>query len=107
MTLRLVVIVGPTATGKTRLAVEVAHHLGTEIVSADSRQVYVGLDIGTGKDLEEYSRVDPPVPYHMIDVCDPRQVYTLFDFQRDCYRLLRSKASEERFGSGAVPLLTR
>jgi tRNA dimethylallyltransferase len=105
MTLRLVVIVGPTATGKTRLAVEVAHHLGTEIVSADSRQVYVGLDIGTGKDLEEYLRVDPPVPHHMIDVCDPRQVYTLFDFQRECYRLLREKASEDRFGSGKVPLL--
>jgi tRNA dimethylallyltransferase len=105
MTLRLMVIVGPTATGKTRLAVEVAHRVGSEIVSVDSRQVYVGLDIGTGKDLEEYSRVDPPVPYHMIDVCDPRQVFTLFDFQQECYRLLRKKASEDRFGSGEVPLL--
>jgi tRNA dimethylallyltransferase len=105
VTLRLVVIVGPTAAGKTRLAVEVAHRLGSEIISADSRQVYLGLDIGTGKDLEEYSRVTPPVPHHLIDVCDPRQVYTLFDFQRACYQLLREKASESRFGSGAVPLL--
>jgi tRNA dimethylallyltransferase len=99
------VIVGPTATGKTRLAVEVAHRLGSEIVSADSRQVYVGLDLGTGKDLEEYSRVSPPVPYHLIDVCDPRRVYTVFDYQRDCHQLLRTRASEDRFGSGAVPLL--
>lgn len=105
MTLRLVVLVGPTATGKTRLAVEVAHRLGTEIVSADSRQVYVGLDIGTGKDVEEYSRVSPPVPYHLIDICDPRQVFTVFDFQRACHDVLRAKASEPRFGSGAVPLL--
>lgn len=105
MTLRLIAIVGPTATGKTRLAVDLAHRLGSEIISADSRQVYVGLDIGTGKDLEEYSRVSPPVPYHLIDVCDPRQVYTLFDYQQDCYRLLRAKAAEDRFGSGTVPLL--
>lgn len=105
MTLRLVVIVGPTATGKTRLAVEVAHRLESEIVSADSRQVYVGLDIGTGKDIEEYSRVSPPVPHHLIDICDPRRVFTVFDFQRACYEILRSKAREARFGSGAVPLV--
>ena len=105
MTLRLVVIVGPTATGKTRLAVEVAHRLGSEIVSADSRQVYVGLDIGTGKDLEEYSRVSPPVPYHLIDICAPRRVYSLFEYQQDCYRLLREKASASRFRSGERPIL--
>jgi len=105
VTLRLVVIVGPTATGKTRLAVEVAHRLGSEILSADSRQVYIGLDLGAGKDLEEYSRVSPPVPYHLIDVCDPRRVFTVFDYQRDCYQVLRAKSSETRFGSGAVPLL--
>ena len=54
MTLRVITIVGPTASGKTALAVRVANRLGSEIVSADSRQVYRGLDIGTGKDLEEY-----------------------------------------------------
>jgi len=87
---RLLALVGPTACGKTRLGVEVAHRLGTEILSADSRQTYRGLDIGTGKDLEEYSRVSPPVPYHLIDVADPREIYSLFHYQRDCYRLLES-----------------
>jgi tRNA dimethylallyltransferase len=105
MTLRVVVIVGPTAVGKTRLGVEVAHALGSEILSADSRQVYRGLDLGTGKDLDEYSAVDPPVPYHLIDIADPRELYTLFRFQRDCYEVLRRLAEQPAFGSGAVPLL--
>ena len=65
------VIVGPTATGKTRLGVEVAHRLGSEIVSADSRQVYRGLDLGTGKDLDEYRAVQPPVPQHGQGRLDP------------------------------------
>ena len=81
MSLHVLAIVGPTACGKTRLGVEVAHRLGSEIVSADSRQVYRGLDIGTGKDLAEYAEVDPPIPYHLVDVADPEQVYTLFRFQ--------------------------
>lgn len=98
-------IVGPTASGKTRLAVEVAHRLGSEIVSADSRQVYRGLDLGTGKDLGEYARVSPPVPYHLVDIAEPHTVYTLFDYQRDCHAVLRAKAADERFGSGRVPLL--
>jgi tRNA dimethylallyltransferase len=105
MTVRVLVVVGPTASGKTRLAVDVAHRLGSEILSADSRQVYRGLDIGTGKDLEEYRRVSPPVPYHLIDIADPRSVYTLFDYQRDCHAVLRAKAADPRFGSGRVPLL--
>jgi len=94
---RLLVLIGPTASGKTRLGVEVAHRLGTEIISADSRQVYRGLDIGSGKDLGEYRRVTPPVPFHLIDVADPREVYTLFDYQRDCYRLFEQKAQEPAF----------
>lgn len=105
MTLRVLTIVGPTATGKTRLGVEVAHRLGSEILSADSRQVYRGLDIGTGKDLDEYERVDPPVPYHLIDIVDPDEVYTVFDYQRDCFRVLCAKAADRRFGSGRVPLV--
>lgn len=105
MTLRVVVIVGPTAVGKTRLGVEVAHALGSEILSADSRQVYRGLDLGTGKDLDEYSAVDPPVPHHLIDIADPREVYTLFDYQRDCYEVLRRLSNQSAFGSGSVPLL--
>lgn len=105
MSLRVLAIVGPTASGKTRLAVEVAHRLGSEILSADSRQVYRGLDLGTGKDLDEYRRVSPPVPYHLVDIVDPGMVYTLFDYQRDCYAVLRQRAADERFGSGRAPLL--
>lgn len=104
MALRLLVLVGPTASGKTRFGVEVAHALGSEIVSADSRQVYRGLDVGSGKDLEEYRRVSPPVRYHLIDVADPRSIYTLFHYQRDCYALLSSKSKEAPFRDG-VPLM--
>lgn len=105
MNLRVVVIVGPTASGKTGLGVEVAHRLGSEIISADSRQVYRGLDIGTGKDLAEYDSVDPPVPYHLIDVADPREVYTLFRYQQDCYRVLNELATRQRYATGDVPVL--
>ncbi len=105
MKLRLVVVTGPTACGKTQFAVSLAHHFGSEIISADSRQVYRGLDIGTGKDLDEYRAVEPPVPYHLIDIADPRSVYTLFHYQRDCYRVLREKARDPRFADGARPLL--
>jgi len=105
MTLRVIVIVGPTASGKTRLGVEVAHRLGSEIVSVDSRQVYRGLDIGTGKDLAEYAAVDPPVPYHLIDVADPGEVYTLFRYQQDCYRVLGKLANRQKYRTGDVPVL--
>jgi tRNA dimethylallyltransferase len=105
MTVRLIAIVGPTAVGKTRLGVEVAHSLSSEILSADSRQVYRGLDLGTGKDLDEYAAVDPPVPHHLIDVADPEEVYTLFRYQQDCYRVLRELATRARYGTGAVPLV--
>jgi tRNA dimethylallyltransferase len=105
MTLRLIVIAGPTAVGKTRLGVEVAHALGSEILSADSRQVYRGLDLGTGKDLDEYSEVEPPVPYHLIDIAGPAEVYTLYRYQQDCYRALRRLALEPRYQTGEVPLL--
>jgi tRNA dimethylallyltransferase len=104
MPIRLLVIAGPNASGKTRLGVEVAHGLGSEIISADSRQTYRGLDIGSGKDLDEYRVVTPPVPYHLIDVADPREVYSVFHYQRDCYRLLEEKEHEPSFGRG-LPLL--
>ncbi len=94
MALRLLVLVGPTASGKTRLGVEVAHALKSEIVSADSRQVYRGLDIGSGKDLSEYGTVSPRVPYHLIDVADPKEIYSVFHYQRDCYRLFEEKARQ-------------
>jgi len=74
----LITILGPTATGKTRIGVQVAEVLGGEIISADSRQVYRGMDIGTGKDLKEYGRI----PYHLIDIKDPGNEFSVFDFQR-------------------------
>ena len=103
MRLDVIAIVGPTASGKTRLGVEVAHRLGSEILSADSRQVYRGLDIGTGKDLDEYAAVSPPVPYHLIDVVDPEEVYSLFRYQQDCYRVLRELVARPPFFDGETP----
>jgi len=100
----MLVIVGPNAVGKTRLGIHVAHALGSEIISADSRQVYRGLDIGSGKDLEEYGHVSPPVPYHLIDVAEPREIYSLYHYQRDCYRLLGLKAAERLYADG-LPLV--
>lgn len=104
VSIRLLVLVGPTACGKTRLGVEVAHRLGSEILSADSRQIYRGLDIGAGKDLDEYRAVNPPVPYHLIDVEDPSEIYSLYRFQQDCYRTLARKSREKPFVNG-IPLV--
>lgn len=104
-TMKILVIVGPTATGKTRLGVEIAHRLGSEIISADSRQVYRGLDIGTGKDLGEYEAFIPPIPYHLIDVAEPREIYTLFRYQRDCHEVLRALDRQPRYGDGTTPLV--
>lgn len=77
------IILGPTASGKTALGVALARILDGEIVSADSRQVYRGLDIGTGKDLHEYELGGAPVPFHLIDIADPGTEYSVFQFQRD------------------------
>ncbi|MBF0645410.1 tRNA (adenosine(37)-N6)-dimethylallyltransferase MiaA [Desulfuromonas acetoxidans] len=74
----LVVLLGATATGKTRLAVEAARLLQAEIISADSRQVYRGMDLGTGKDLAEYEEI----PYHLIDIVDPGYEFNVFEFQQ-------------------------
>ena len=103
MNLDVVAIVGPTACGKTGLGVEVAHRLGSEIVSADSRQVYRGLDIGTGKDLHEYAAVDPPVPYHLIDIAEPNETFTLFRFQQECYRVFGELAARDPFVDSNAP----
>lgn len=76
------VVLGPTACGKTRLAVQLAGRLHAEIVGADSRQVYRGMDIGTGKDLAEYVYAGLPVPYHLIDVAEPGTEYNVFLYQQ-------------------------
>lgn len=80
---RIVTILGPTATGKTRRAVDLARHISGEIISADSRQVYRGMDIGTGKDLNEYEEV----PYHLIDICDAGEKYNLYRYVKDFHRV--------------------
>ena len=77
--LPLIVLLGPTASGKTKLAVELARFFNGEIISADSRQVYRGMDLGTGKDLHEYG----DIPYHLIDLVDPGHEYNLFQFTND------------------------
>lgn len=80
----MITILGPTASGKTKLAVALAAAIGGEIISADSRQVYRGMDIGTGKDLADYQLADgTTVPYHLIDICEAGEKYNLFRYQQD------------------------
>ena len=81
----LIVVLGATASGKTRLGVELAKQLNGEVISGDSRQVYTGLDIGSGKDLAEYG----DVPYHLIDIIEPGKEYNAFQFQRDFFRAFK------------------
>ena len=71
----LITILGPTASGKTPFAAALAHELNTEIISADSRQIYRGMDLGTGKDLADYTVDGHPIPYHLIDIADPGYKY--------------------------------
>lgn len=78
-----IVVCGPTACGKTHLGVQIAAHFGGEIISADSRQVYRGMDIGSGKDLEEYTLDGLNIPFHLIDIADPSDVYTLYKYCDD------------------------
>jgi tRNA dimethylallyltransferase len=91
---KLITILGPTASGKTKLAVTLANEIGGEIISADSRQVYRGMDIGTGKDLSEYKIGDKIVPYHLIDIVEAGEKYNIFQFQADfqkAYQLINDK----------------
>lgn len=83
----LLVITGPTASGKTALAASVADRLGGEVISADSRQVYRGMDLGTGKDLDEYNIDGRTIPCHLIDIADPGYKYNVFEYQRDFIRV--------------------
>lgn len=86
----LVAIVGTTASGKTRLGVQLARRIGGEIIAADSRQVYRGLDLGSGKDLAEYQADGPPVPYHLIDTEDLDNEYNVFAYQREFFAVFES-----------------
>ena len=97
----MLAVVGPTACGKTSLAVDLALSIdGAEIISADSRQVYRGMDIGTGKDIAEYTRGDITVPSHLLDIVDAGEKYNLFEFQRDFL-----KAYEDIKARGAFPVM--
>ena len=77
------VLLGPTAVGKTSLGVRLAGEFGLQIISADSRQVYKGLDLGSGKDIAEYNYNGHQIPYHVIDVTDLNTEYNLFNFTKD------------------------
>lgn len=81
--MKLITILGPTASGKTSVATALADRLKGEVISADSRQVYRGMDIGTGKDLSDYSINGNLIPYHLIDIEDPGKKYNLFRYQQD------------------------
>lgn len=96
----MITILGPTACGKTALAVNLAAKTGGEIISADSRQVYRGMDIGTGKDLTEYNVDGKKIPYHLIDIEDAGQKYNLFRFQEDF-----NAAYEDIANRGVLPIL--
>ena len=92
----LICVLGPTASGKTRYSVQLARELGGEILSGDSRQVYRGMDIGTGKDLSEYG----DIPYHLIDIVDAGTQYNIFQYQHDFERAYRDIVER-----GRVPIL--
>jgi len=86
----LVMVTGPTASGKTSLAVSIAHRLNGEIISADSRQVYRGMDIGTGKDYDDYIIDGTRIPFHLIDIAEPGYKYNVFEYQRDFFKVYKS-----------------
>ncbi len=83
MSQKLIVILGPTATGKTQLATHLANKIDGEVISADSRQVYRGMDIGTGKDLADFVVERKQIPHHLIDIVDAGSEYNVFEFQKD------------------------
>lgn len=97
---RMITILGPTASGKTRLAAHLAHAINGEIISADSRQVYKGMDLGTGKDLDDYVVDNYQIPYHLIDICEPGTKYNLFRYQSDFYTCY-----EDIIRRGTIPIL--
>jgi len=92
----IVVILGPTASGKTKLAVQIASQFNGEIISADSRQIYKGMDIGTGKDLVEYQINNNNINYHLIDILNPTDDYSVFQFKADCQNAIQKIQSKNK-----------
>ena len=97
---RMITILGPTASGKTSIAAALAGRIGGEIISADSRQVYRRMDIGTGKDLADYEVGGKHIPYHLIDIAEPGYKYNLFEYQRDFHT-----AYDDITSRGRTPVL--
>ncbi len=97
---QLITILGPTASGKTKVATELAFRLGSEVISGDSRQVYKGMDLGTGKDLADYTVHGTSIPYHLIDIAQPGEKYNIFQYQHDFL-----KAYNEISANGRIPVL--
>lgn len=96
----LITVLGPTASGKTSFAAALAAHLDSEIISADSRQIYRSMDIGTGKDLADYTVNGKTIPYHLIDICNPGDKYNVFEYQHAFFR-----AYDEIRKRGKLPIL--
>lgn len=97
---KMITILGPTASGKTSLAAALASNIDAEIISADSRQVYRSMDIGTGKDLDDYNINGKQIPYHLIDIAEPGTKYNLFQYQHDFI-----SAYDDIVGRGVTPIL--
>lgn len=95
-----IAVIGATATGKTRLAVKIAQLVDGEIISCDSRQVYRGMSIGTGKDINEYTTEQGTIPYHLIDILEPHEDYSVFQFLEDFY-----ERYDEIVARGKIPIL--
>ena len=99
-TYELITVLGPTASGKTSFAAALGRQLNSEIISADSRQVYRIMDICTGKDLDDYQVDGISVPYHLIDICEPGTKYNVFEYQHDFFRIFRQIKEK-----GKLPIL--
>ena len=101
---KLIIILGPTASGKTSFAVDIAYRFNGEIISADSRQIYKGMDIGTGKDLYEYK--NKKIKYHLIDILNPSEDYSVFKFKRDfniaCKKIIKNNKTPILCGGTAL-----
>tara|TARA_B100001964_G_C14162890_1_gene567617 strand:- start:45 stop:953 length:909 start_codon:yes stop_codon:yes gene_type:complete len=93
---KIVVVLGPTASGKTALAVQLASKFKAEIISADSRQIYKSMDIGTGKDLNEYNINNGAIPYHLIDILNPLEDYSVFRFKNDFFKTYKTLINKNK-----------
>ncbi|MCK4981013.1 MAG: tRNA (adenosine(37)-N6)-dimethylallyltransferase MiaA, partial [Candidatus Delongbacteria bacterium] len=96
LTNKLIVITGQTATGKTTLAARIADIIDGEIISADSRQVYKHMDIGTGKDIADFSIDGKSIPYHLIDICEPGEEYNIYRYQKDFLEVYKDIVSRNK-----------